>query len=189
MIGEYLESVKTELEREINDSTSRLHPAGDDRDIEIWIVDDMMMPREPTPGTIRGILEAEVGDDFPDNTRTLNPNTSDVERVLLLDCSTTLRLEVLLGDFVNDDDTMRNPHAEMMTFGSRVLNWLKDASFKYQADACSVVNVTSEIDLLNTGFSVVVARWNATVVSHWEDEIVSPRITGVTLNVTATFGG
>ena len=165
MIGEYLESVKTELETEFPE-------------LDTWIVDDAMMPREPEAGQIRAILEAETGTPFADNTRTL-----DGKRVSLLTAATTVRLESLLGNAAEGS----NPHTEMMTKGANILDWVKDASFAYQSDVCDPVEVSSELDIFAIGFSIVMARWNATVVARWADETVHPRITGVQLNITAQF--
>lgn len=171
MIGEYLGSVKTEMERVFD--TEEIAPRGpgkplDTEDkVEIWIVDDCMMPREPQDNVIRGVLEAEVGDPVSDTTRTrvvVENGRRREKKVALLETSTTLRLEKKLGDFEED----RNPHQQLMTLGANTLDWLdKDVSFAYQSDVCEAVSVSSEIDLLSMGLSIVIVRWNATVVAKW----------------------
>ena len=169
MIGEYLDSVRGEVEAKMPDFT--------DRTVSSWVVDDCFMPRDPVEGEIRAILEAVVGDPVEDDKRVWNE-----ERVQLLSCDTTMRLETLI-----DDPDAPNPHTTMMTIGAKALNWIKDASFAYQADICEPVGVSSEIDVVNVGFSVVMVRWRAQVVSDWPAEVEKPRISEVRLNVRASL--
>ena len=172
MIGEYLESVKTELDTKFSSQFNwNLH-----------IVDDGFDPRvldEDMSGDLKtlGWLEAVAGSPVPDDKRVVND-----ERVLLLETETILRLERSISQ-----NPTENPHTAMMTEGAMVLNFIKDASFAYQANICDPGTVSSEIDLMNVGLSIVTVRWNAEVVSEWPEEIAAPRITGVHLDITAQY--